>query len=212
MSDPSLPSGSPWLSGAVPVAPAEPVRAGIRHSYPLAVRDHGLGTAFGLLMQSLPYALARFAVLLVSAVAAIVWAVIAFGGAAWLGEHVASVFGLVWLVLCVVGVGWFWGTVLRYSLHLIACGHVAVLTDLITVGRVGDGTESQFAYGRRVVTARFGEVTALFALNALVRGVLQTFHRTLDWLGEMLPIPGLESLASLLTMILKAPRPDTWTR
>jgi len=37
-----------------------------------------------------------------------------------------------------------------------------------------------------------------------VRGVLQTFHRTLDWLGEMLPIPGLESLASLLTMILRA--------
>jgi hypothetical protein len=87
---------------------------------------------------------------------------------------------------------------------LIACGHVAVLTQLITAGTVGDGTESQFAYGRRVVMARFGQVTALFALNALVRGALQSFHRTLDWLGAMLPIPGLESLASLLTMILGA--------
>ena len=192
---------SPWLTGVAPVAPAQP---GIGHSYPLLVRDHGLGMAFGLLMRSLPYALARFAVLLAAAVCAIVWAVIAFGGAAWLSTHVASAFGLVWLVLCVVGVGWFWGTILRYSLHLIACGHVAVLTALITVGTVGDGTETQFAYGRRVVTARFGEVTALFGLNALVRGVLQAFHRTLDWLGEMLPIPGLDQLANLLTMVLSA--------
>jgi hypothetical protein len=155
-------------------------------------------------MRSLPYALARFAVLLAATVAFIVWAVVAFGGAAWLGAHVAGAFGFVWLVLCVVGVGWFWATILRYVLHVIACGHVAVLTALITVGQVGDGTESQFAYGRRVVMARFGQVTALFGLNALVRGVLQTFHRTLDWLGEMLPIPGLDSLASLLTMILSA--------
>ena len=32
----------------------------VRHAYGLVVRDHGLGTAFGLLMQSVPYALARF--------------------------------------------------------------------------------------------------------------------------------------------------------
>jgi hypothetical protein len=184
--------------------PPTAAQPSVRHTYPLLIRDHGLATAFGLLMRSLPYALARFIVLLSAAIAGIIWAVVAFGGAAWLGAHVASAFGVVWLLLCVIGVGWFWGAVLRYALHLIACGHVAVLTQLITVGKVGDGTESQFAYGRRVVTARFGEVTALFALNALVRGVLQSFHRTLDWLGGMLPIPGLESLASLMTMILRA--------
>ena len=50
---------------------------------------------------------------------------------------------MVWLVACVVGVGWFWGAILRYVLHLLACGHVAVLTELITRGRIGNGSEAR---------------------------------------------------------------------
>jgi hypothetical protein len=176
----------------------------VRHSYGLTVRDHGLATAVSLLMRSLPYALARFGILLAYSVACIVWIVIAFGGAAWLSKHIAGVFGFVWLLGCLVGVGWFWGAVLRYALHLLACGHVAVLTELITRGQVGNGTEPMLAYGKRVVTERFGQVNALFALNLMVRGILAAFHRTLDWIGEILPIPGLEGLANLANIILKA--------
>ena len=113
--------------GAVP--PALPT---VRHTYPLAVRDHGLATAISLLMQSLPYALARFGILLGCAVVCIIWVVIAFGGAAWLGNHIAGAFGFVWLLICLAGAGFFWGTILRYILHLLSCGHVAVLTELIT--------------------------------------------------------------------------------
>ncbi len=54
-----------------------------------------------------------------------------------------------------------------------------------------------FAYGRRIVTERFGQVNALLGLNLLVRGVLNAFHATLDWISELLPIPGLEGLANL---------------
>ena len=175
-----------------------------RQAYPLAVRDHGLATAFSLLMQSLPYALARFGILLACAVICIIWIVVAFGGAAWLGNHIAGVFGLVWLLTCLGGAGFVWGTILRYVLHLLACGHVAVLTELITRGQVGNGSESMLAYGRRVVTERFGQVNALFALNLMVRGVLVAFHRTLDWISEILPIPGLEGIASLVNIILRA--------
>lgn len=182
---------NPGARSATP--PAQPSFAPVRHAYPLVVRDHGLGTAFGLLMRSLPYAVARFGILLAYTVACIVWLVITIGGAAWLGSHIASAFGFVWFIFCVVGIGWFWGAVLRYLLHLLACGHVAVLTDLITRGQVGNGSESQLAYGKRVVTERFGQVNALFGLNMLVRGILQAFHRTLDWIAEMLPIPGLET-------------------
>ena len=170
----------------------------------LAVRDHGLGSAVSLLMQSLPYALARFAILLGYTMACIVWLVVTFGGAAWLGTHIAGAFGVAWFVVCVFGIGWFWGAVLRYLLHLLACGHVAVLTDLITHGRIGNGSESQLAYGRRVVTERFGQVNALYGLNMLVRGILAAFHRTLDWVAEMLPVPGLESLSNLANIALHA--------
>ena len=176
----------------------------VRSLYALSVRDHGLITAAGLLRRSLPYAIARFGVELGATFAIILWLAVAFGGASWLGTHVASAFGGVWLIVCLVGVGWFWGAVLRYALHLIACGHVVVLTDLITRGQVGNGSEPMFAYGRRVVTGRFGQVTLLFGFNALVRGVLQAFHRTLDWVADLLPLPGLEGLASLLNLILRA--------
>jgi hypothetical protein len=176
----------------------------VRHSYGLVVRNHGLMSAIGLLLKSLPYAFARFGILLAYSVACILWIVVAFGGAAWLGTHVAGAFGLMWFVLCVVGVGWFWGTVLRYTLHLLACGHVAVLTELITRGQVGNGSESMLSYGRRIVIQHFGEVNILFGLNMLVRGILNTFHRTLDWIDQMIPIPGLESLSNLASIILRA--------
>ena len=213
MSDPAPPPSSPWLTGVMPgttsgsrsdAPQGTAAGTGVRHSYPLKVRSHSLSTAFGLLMQSLPYALARFGVLLAADFVGILWIVITFGGGAWLTAHIAQAFGLIWIVAWIIGVGWFWGTVLRYALHLIACGHVAVLTELITRGEVGNGSESMFSYGKRIVTEKFGQVTALFGMNALVRGILQSFHRTLDWIGEMLPIPGLDSVASILNMLLRA--------
>src|ERR1700761_3088823 len=161
------------------------------HHYSLQVRDHSLSTAIGLLMRSAPYAIAHFAILLACTIAGIIWLVVMIGGAAWLGTHIANVFGVVWFLFCLVGVGWFWATALRYALHLLTCGHVAVLTELITTGQVGNGSESMLAYGKRVVLARFGQVNALFGLNLLVRGVINSFHRTLDWIDQVAPIPGL---------------------
>jgi hypothetical protein len=189
-----VPEPSAWQTPPPPV----------RHSYGLAVRDHGLLTAIGLLARSLPYAFARFGILLAYSVACIIWIVVAFGGAAWLGTHVAGAFGVIWFILCVVSIGWFWGTVLRYALHLLACGHVAVLTELITRGQVGNGSESMMSYGKRIVLARFGEVNILYGFNMLVRGILNSFHRTLDWIDQIFPIPGLESLSSLLNIILRS--------
>lgn len=176
----------------------------LSHSYPLLVHDHGLATALRLLAKTLPYALARWGVLLASAAACVVWIGIGAGDAAWLGMHVSTTFGICWLLGVVLAGGWIWATVLRYVLHIIACGHVAVLTELITQGRVGNGSEGQFAYGRRIVVARFGEVAALFGLSVLIRGVLRAFHNALDTLGEWLPTPGVSTIVGLVDTILAA--------
>jgi len=176
----------------------------VPQSYPLAIRDSSLASAFGLLLRSLPYALVRFALLLGCALGGIVWMVVMIGGAVWLGSHVAQAFGWVWFIGCVAVAGWFWVALLRYALHLIECGHVAVLTELIVHGAVANGNESMFAYGRRIVIARFGEVNILFAMNMLVRGILNAFHRTLDSISELLPVPGLTAIANIITMILRA--------
>jgi hypothetical protein len=57
------PEPSAWTSVSPPV----------RHSYGLTVRDHGLMTAFGLLIRTMPYAFARFGILLAYSVACIIW-------------------------------------------------------------------------------------------------------------------------------------------
>src|SRR5581483_8924611 len=176
----------------------------VPHNYPLAVRDSGVASALGLITRSLPYALMRFAVLLAFSVAAVFWAVITIGGSVWLGDHVAGAFGVAWFVSGAIVAGWFWSAILRYLLHLIECGHVAVLTELVVHGRVGNGAESMFAYGKRVVTERFGEVNVLFSLNLLVRGVVNAVHSTIEGVGHMLPIPGIESIGKLITAIMSA--------
>ena len=176
----------------------------IPHSYPLAVRNYSLFSAFGLLLRSFPYALIRFAVLLAFSLACIIWVVLTIGGSVWLAAHVAPAFSWIWFLCSALLASWFWMASLRYFLHLVECGHVAVLTQLIVQGRVGNGTESMFAYGRRIVTEHFGQVNVLFAMNLLVRGVLNAFHRTLDLIAEMLPIPGLGAIANLLTAIVRA--------
>lgn len=177
---------------------------GIPHSYPLVAHDHGLATALGLLIKTLPYALARWGVLMGSAVACGGWIVAGAGGAAWLGTHVSMAFGVCWLVGALLIGGWIWGGALRYVLHLVACGHVAVLTELITQGRIRNGDEGQFAYGRRIVVTRFGEVTALFGLGVLVRDVLRAFHNALDTFDEWLPTPGVSTIVGLINAVLAA--------
>ncbi len=183
---------------------AAPPPVPVRHAYPLRVRDASLSTAIGLMLQSLPYALARFGVLLACSVLTIVWLVVMLGGGVWLADHIASVFAWVWILFWLGCGGFIWGTILRYALHLIDCGHVAVLTELITKGSIGNGSESMFGYGKRVVTERFVQTNVLFGLSALVRGVLESFHRSLDWIADLIPIPGLESVSSLINIVLKA--------
>ncbi len=187
---------SPWT------APMGTTPAGT--AYPLAVRDASLGTAMGLMARSLPYALARFGVLMVASLVTLIWLVIMIGGGVWLGNHIAGIFGLVWIVGWLLCASFLWGTVVRYLLHLIECGHVAVLTELITVGRLSNGDESMFVYGRRLVTQRFAQINVLFGLHALIRGIVHSVHGTLDATADMLPIPGLEALANLFSRVLKA--------
>ena len=193
-------NASPWVTPATPAMTA----AAVRHAYPLAVRNPSLATAIGLVIQSLPYAIMRFAVLMTASIVVLIWAAITIGGAVFLGTHIAHIFGWIWGITGFLCASFIWGTIVRYALHLIECGHVAVLTELITRGKIGNGSESMFAYGRRIVTERFAQANILFGLNALVRGVVNSIHRTLDWIAELLPIPGLDTIANLLDMVLKA--------
>jgi hypothetical protein len=74
----------------------------------------------------------------------------------------------------------------------------------VTRNQIGNGGERMFGYGRRVVTERFAQVNVLFAVDQLVKGVITAFNRTLDWAAELIPIPGLETLAQVVKAIVRA--------
>lgn len=180
----------------------------VRHSYPLSIRDASLTTAAGLLMRTMPYALARFGVLLAVTLASIVWTAITLGGAFFLGEKAHPALGYLWFFMLAGAAGYLWRTAVRYSLYVLKAGHIAVLTELITRGRIGDddtqGGSGMFAYGKRVVTARFGQVNAMFALDLLVHGVVLALNRSLNFIASLLPIPGLSNLTAVLNTVVRA--------
>jgi hypothetical protein len=176
----------------------------VRHHYPLAIKDASFGTAFGLLMRTLPYAMVRFGINIAVSILTIVFWVVCLGGAAFLAAKVAPAVGWIWAIAWIVAFGFFWRLVLRYFLYLLKAGHIAVLTELITKGQIGNGQEGMFAYGKRVVTERFGEVSALFAVDVLVKGVVRAFNRTLDFIGSLLPIPALQQLMAVVKAVISA--------
>lgn len=178
--------------------------APIRHSYPLAIRQTGFGTAVSLMMRTMPYALVRFGILLAFSVATIVWFLLTFGVGAFLSSTRIPLLGLIWMVAGFSVYGWVWWTIVRYGLYLIQAGHIAVLTELITSGQIANGSMGMFDYGKKVVTDRFAEVNILFGLDLLIKGVVHAFNRTLDWITGFLPIPGLRSIVGIVNAIVRA--------
>jgi hypothetical protein len=61
-----------------------------------------------------------------------------------------------------------------------------------------------FEYGKRVVTERFVQVHALYGLELLVGAVVTAFNRTLSWVTNFIPIPGLRGIVTLVQRIVRA--------
>ncbi|MCC5846766.1 MAG: hypothetical protein JJU29_01625 [Verrucomicrobia bacterium] len=183
--------------------PGQPVR----HSYPLAIQKAGVGTALGLLRKTLPYALVRFGILVAFSLCSVLWWGGTIGGGTYLlsrENFFTTILGWGWFIAGAGGYGYLWYTVLRYFLYLIKAGHIAVLTELITKNEVANGEKNMFVYGKDIVTSRFAEINVLFGLDLLIAGVVRAFNGTLNFIGGMLPIPGLKNLTKVIGVVVKA--------
>jgi type III secretion system (T3SS) inner membrane Yop/YscD-like protein len=193
------------VQSAVPVAgrPYSHPEQAVRHSYPLAISSAGIGEAIGLLLKTMPFLIVRLGILLALSIAALVWWAILIGGLVILGRR-SPLLGWLWFFGFAGIFGWVWRSVIRYFLYLIKAAHIAVLTELITTGRIGNGSESMFEYGKRIVKDRFGEVNVMFGLDLLIDGIVGAFNRSLNWVASLLPVPGLQSVMSIVNAILRA--------
>jgi len=149
-----------------------------------------LKRGWSLVMRTKPILIYRLGVYAAFAAAAAIYFLI-FAGLAYL-------FGsLGWIIVLIAlgGFGGLWYWARRYLLYMIRAAHVAVMTELIQHDRLPEGV-SQYEYGKKIITDNFKNVSILFAIDALVDGVLKAFTRTVARIVDLLPLPGIENLAA----------------
>ncbi|MGB8812896.1 MAG: hypothetical protein WCC57_06900 [Paracoccaceae bacterium] len=89
-----------------------------------------------------------------------------------------------------------------YILYVVKAGHIAVMVELMQ-GRDIPGGRAQIDFARGIVTDRFGQASALFALDQLIKGVVGAITGLVQGLLSILPIPGLDRIMGIVRAYLR---------
>jgi hypothetical protein len=89
-----------------------------------------------------------------------------------------------------------------YLLYLVKAGHIAVMVEYLD-GKQVPGGRGQIDYARQIVTERFGQASALFALDQLVKGVIVVITGLIEGLMTLVPIPGLDQFMGVVRAYLR---------
>lgn len=157
------------------------------HNYPLAVTEPGFSSALGLARRTLPFAWYRYVEwLFLSAIVTLVLVVVmglCVASYMYVHQYVAGailIAGMAVLIFLVLP----FADRQSFSSH---CGHIAVITNLITKGDVGNGSEKMFKYGRALATSRLGDFDTIWTVHRTIRTAARQLGRTLDFVDDVLP-------------------------
>jgi len=166
--------------------------------------DFSIGRTIGILARTMPFIVMRMVIYFVITLAFI----LATGTGAGIGYGVGSlsdspesfaiwggIFGMGF-----VGVAVYWAR--EWLLYMVKAAHIAVIVKLIDGEALPDG-KGQVAYGREIVTARFGEANVLFALDQLIKGVIAAITGLIGGIAAFLPIPGLDGIARFANTVIR---------
>lgn len=90
----------------------------------------------------------------------------------------------------------------EYILYTVKAGHIAVLVQLIDGGALPEGS-SQIKYATTIVKDRFSQTNVLFAMDLLIKGVINTITGLVQSLSSILPIPGVGQLMGVVRAFLR---------
>jgi hypothetical protein len=120
-------------------------------------------------------------------------------GIAWLfkSEVLYAIMFFVWLGA--VGVVNF--ILNHYIGYLVKAGHVAVITEAVTTGRIPD---NQVAYGKQMVKERFLTSNVFFVIDKLVAGAVRQLQKGFEKVAGSLSsiIPGMKAVVSIGKMFI----------
>ena len=168
--------------------------------------DFSISEALGLMRRTAPFLLFRMIVYFTITVALI----LATGTGAGLGWGIgnfgdedfragATFYGALGGFGITAGIVFFFRD---YLLYIVKAGHIAVMVELMTGGSIPEG-RGQIDYAKKVVTERFGQASALFALDAVIKGVVGAITGLVQGIMMILPIPGLDRVMGIVRAYLR---------
>ena len=170
------------------------------------MKHFSAATALGLMRRTAPFVLFRMAVYFGIAVALVLvtgtgagvgYGIGGFGDAEFRAS--ATLYGGLFGFAGTAGVIFFFRD---YLLYIVKAGHIAVMVELLRGGTIPDG-RGQIDWATDAVKARFGQASALFALDRLIVGVLTAITGLVQGMLLLLPIPGLDRVMGVVRAYLR---------
>jgi len=156
-----------------------------------------IGRSYQLVRKTMPYVGYRAAVFGVICAAVAVGLLIL----ALIGRVFGSNAALLLFVIALVGGGFGWQFLREYVLYLLRAGHVALIVELVTEGKLPEGI-TQTSWAKERVMHYFKEISVLALIDQLVKGIINRLNRTLFNVMSIFPLPGLDGLAKVAQKII----------
>ena len=168
--------------------------------------DFSLSRSFTLMMQTLPFIGLRCAVYFGITLAYVLMTGIGAGvgwGIGGLGSEGFQATAALWGGLAgfglTAGILYFFR---EYLLYLVKAGHIAVMVQYLNDQALPSDT-SQISYATTLVKQRFAQASVLFALDQLIKGVVNAITGLVQGLSSLLPIPGLTNITGVFRAFLR---------
>ena len=157
----------------------------------------GLMDSFTLAMKTMPFIMMRLGILVGFSIATVLWIVLC---TTILSPFLQSDVGqIVYFVILGMPFGLFM-FLRNYVLYMLKAAHIACLTELVYHNEI-PGSD-MISYGKDVVKEEFPQINVMFVVDQLVKGVVKSFNRGLDFIASLLPIPGLDSVMGIVKRVV----------
>lgn len=172
----------------------------------LAMWDFNIGRSLSLMGQTLPFIALRCAVYFGMTLAYVMMTGIGAGvgwGIGGLGDESFQTSAAIWGALA--GFGLTAGVLFflrEYILYIVKAGHIAAMMHLLQGQNLPQG-KGQIQHAASVVKSRFAQASVLFALDQLVKGVVNAITGLIQGVGSLLPIPGTQQIMGAVRAFLR---------
>lgn len=154
------------------------------------------GKAISVFRQTLPFVWLRIGVGVAFGLVALLYFAMVGLVLYFLGGSISSLILVIIVLASIALFGWVYTLARKYILYLVSAGHVAVIAHTV---HQGEPPENQVSYGKDMVKANFVSASALFALDQVIKTVLNQFNRAVIRLTNLIDfVPALKNIVTIL--------------